>query len=522
MRKYSSSSNTFRGYLLSTFSRKLYLIIIFLLYFNLFPSLSQPSYQIIFNSRNHDEVCGPVVATQEGEIFFILWSAASPNWTFNFGYSNLYKINLDGDTIKWDYQKTDTLLYYLALLYDHQGNLVIGGDAWSLDTAGNKTSKFQWFCKLTIDFQIIWQKTYRIETTGVYYQDLSSLTELPNDCYLYGNSNTPDTSYTDFTYLFKFDNSGDSVIFIHNNEELRSSILKSITIQPDSSSLTLHLYGGNPPPTYSGCKFIRYDSSFNKITDGRYYNSYYAQPFYTMNYTNDIYLSCGRYWQLQKAFDPAYYIRVQKMNEEFTVVDHIDLTYPDPEKPTYAAWYQSVDFIDPNKIFAGGMEDKNLTIWNPNPSWIYVACLDSDLDLIHEEYYGGDALYETYYVKATYDGGVILTGSMYNDSIQDHERDGFLMKFDSVLFVGTPEPIQNNSSAKVQVYPNPGQDYFTVHTSPSAMEFDLFNSLGKKIIALQKPDQIFTIPTANFPEGIYFWAVKYPDSLISSGKWIKM
>jgi hypothetical protein len=64
------------------------------------------------------------------------------------------------------------------LLYDNAGNLVIGGDARSLDTAGIKTNKFQWFCKLTTDFEIIWQKTYRIQTTGGYFQDLSLLTAL--------------------------------------------------------------------------------------------------------------------------------------------------------------------------------------------------------------------------------------------------------------------------------------------------------------------------------------------------------
>jgi hypothetical protein len=67
-----------------------------------------------------------------------------------------------------------------------------------------------------------------------------------------------------------------------------------------------------------------------------------------------------------------------------------------------------------------------------------------------------------------------------------------------------------------------GQDNFTVNTSLSTTEFDCFNSLGKKLMTLQKPDQIFTISTVDFPEGIYFWVVKYPDSLISSGKWIKM
>lgn len=522
MRKCSSLFKVFRRYNFSNFGVKLGTILILLLYFNPFPLLSQPSYQILFNSRDHDEVCGPIACTPQGEIFFILWKAEKPDWTFLNGSSFLYKITENGDTLCWNYQKPDTMLYYLALLYDHQGNLVIGGDAWSLDTAGNKTSKFQWFCKLTTDFEIIWEKTFRIQTTGVYNQNQSILVDLPNSHYLYANSILPDTSYTNYTYLFKLDSNGDSILFFHNNDELKHQTLSSITISPDSSSIGLHVWGGPTPPDHSTCEYIEYDTLFQLLSYEWYLNPDFQLPYNSLNYTTTRYVSCGLYWPLEKGYYPERYIRVMKMDENLTVGDYIDLTYPDPEKPTYAAWYQCIDFINPSRIFVGGMEDKGSTIWNPNPSWVYVACLNENLDLINEEYIGGDALYETYYVKATYDGGVILTGSMYNDSIQDHERDGFLMKFDSALFVGTPEVIQNNSSIKVQIYPNPGKDYFTVHTSSSALEFVFFNSLGKKIITLQRPDQIFTVSTADFPEGIYFWVIKYPGSWISSGKWIKM
>jgi hypothetical protein len=502
-------------------ARKLGLSICFLTIFFNQNIHSQPFFELRFDSRTKDEVCGPVVCTPEGEIFFILWSAKSPDWTFTQGYSTLYKINLEGDTIKWDFQKQDTVLYYLALLYDHDGNLLIGGDAWRLDTTGNRTGKFQWFCKLTTDFEIIWQKNYRIETTGDYFQDLSTLVELPDIFYLYANSIVPDTSYANYSYLFKLNSSGDSIRFYHNSNELKFCYLRSITLQPELSTFTLHLFRGNPPPGNSGCKFIEFDTTFQKQAEGWYHDSWFSDPFYTMNYSNDTYLSCGTYWKLLKSLDQTYYIRVQKMDEDFNIENYTDLTYPDPDKPTYAAWYQSVDYIDPDKIFVGGIEDKHSTIWNSNPSWVYLACLNSNLEIIHEEYYGGDALYETYYVKATPDGGVILTGSVYDDSIQDHERDGFLMKFDSTLFVGTDEPGQNLLSAKTVIFPNPGNDYITAKTSLPVMEFDLYNSLGDNILSLEQPGLEFSIPTVYLSQGIYFWLIKYKDSRIETGKWIK-
>jgi len=494
-------------------------IFIFISRFSIF---SQANFEFFFTSRNHDEVCGPITCTPEGEIFFILWKAEKPDLTFTNGSSFLYKITDYGDTLCWNFQKPDTILYFLALLYDKTGNLVIGGDAWSLDTAGNKNSKFQWFCKLTTDFEIIWEKEYRIQTTGLFNQNQSILVDLPNNQYLYANSIIPDTSYTNYTYLFKLDSNGDSILFFHNNDELKHSSLTSITLSSDSSSIGLHLFGGYSPPDYSNCKYFEYDTLFQLIQNQWYTNPDYGEPYSTMNYSESGFISCGTYWPYERGSYPERFIRVMKMNEDLTLSDYIDLTYPDPEKPTYAAWKQSIDFINPERIFVGGMEDKGSTLWNTNPSWIYLACLNNDLDLIYEEYIGGDALYATFYIKATYDGGVILTGSIYNDSIQDYERDGFLMKFDSNFFVSTPELGSRNCCNSINLFPNPGHELLTVSTSNLALEFELYNSIGNKLITIPMPDHVFTIETTSLPSGIYFWVVKFSNSIFSSGKWIKI
>jgi len=497
--------------------------IIVLIVSTLVPLLTytQPSMELIFNSRNHDEVCGPIACTPEGEIFFILWKAEKPNWTFNNGSSNLYKITNDGDTLCWNYQKPDTMLYYLALLYDNTGNLVIGGDAWSLDTAGNKTSKFQWFCKLTTDFEIIWEKVYRIQTTGTYNQNLSILVDLPNNHYLYANSIIPDTSYTNYTYLFKLDSDGDSILFFHNNDELKNSTLTSITLSSDSSSIGLHLFGGYTPPDHSSCKYFEYDTLFQLLLNQWYTYPDFGEPYSTLNYSASGYISCGTYWPYERGSYPERFIRVMKMDEDLTVDDYIDLTYPDPEKPTYAAWKQCIDFINPERIFVGGMEDKGSTLWNTNPSWVYVACLNNNFDLIYEEYIGGDALYATFYIKATYDGGVILTGSIYNDSIQDYERDGFLMKFDSAMFVDIRENQEVNLLRKIRVFPNPGSGVISVNAEMPVSSFEMYNPLGFNVYSVQNPGQIFDIKTSYLKNSFYCYVVKFENSRIVTGIWIK-
>lgn len=82
---------------------------------------TQPSMEILFNSRDHDEVCGPIVCTPEGEIFFILWKAEMPDWTFNNGISYLYKISINGDTL---YNT-----YYVKATYD--GGVILTGSKYN-------------------------------------------------------------------------------------------------------------------------------------------------------------------------------------------------------------------------------------------------------------------------------------------------------------------------------------------------------------------------------------------------------
>ncbi len=67
--------------------------------------------------------------------------------------------------------------------------------------------------------------------------------------------------------------------------------------------------------------------------------------------------------------------------------------------------------------------------WQSTPSWIQVTRLDRSLNIISNNFYGGDAFYSPYSIIATADGGAFLTGFRYD--LQTHLFDVFALKVDT-------------------------------------------------------------------------------------------
>jgi hypothetical protein len=72
--------------------------------------------------------------------------------------------------------------------------------------------------------------------------------------------------------------------------------------------------------------------------------------------------------------------------------------------------------------------------------------------LLTEKYIGGDAYYRFCNLTATSDGGLLITAMRYDYLTQDHERDAYIFKFDSIdLTVGIDENI-NNKFIKLKIF----------------------------------------------------------------------
>ncbi len=484
-----------------------------------FGCFSQSDFEITFNSEAHDEYCSRIVSSSTGNSFFILWKG---NVLENYIYeTDLYKVNSSGDTLMFEIIKQDTILQFEQILLDCYDDIIIAGNGWCKDESGGLYNKFQWFAKISQDLNLVWEKTYHIQNieVNIHY---SGFFELSNSEYIYLSSFQSDTNfYSHFMYLFKFSFNGDSIYYKLYDDNLSARYNISITYNQDSSDLYFHTYRADNPYKCP-IKVLKVNSAFDTINTMYYPVTSFSCPFTTKLNKNGYLYSSGKYSDYTDLLDPNRYMRIIKFDSELSVEAFIDLTYPDPDKKTIPAWNSSIDFHYSDHIFVGCMYNNPGSIFSSEPSYIYLACLDENLNLKHEQYIGGDISYHLHSVSATSDGGVIISGSKYDYQTQENERDGYIMKFDSVVFVGlSPSSVFDNND-QISVYPNPCNDFFTLRNEEESGAFQLYNSVGKEVLykKIDASNQQINISMLNC--GIYIWIFRTENSTLFHGKIIKL
>jgi hypothetical protein len=158
----------------------------------------------------------------------------------------------------------------------------------------------------------------------------------------------------------------------------------------------------------------------------------------------------------------------------------------------------------------------------PFTNHIRITKLDSDLNVIWEKFYGGDANYFCWTLKATEDGGCIALATRFdfmNDPDPNHlgtyilklGPDGILTGIDDIKF----------EVKEVLVYPNPGRE-LNIATGFNNYSLTLFDINGKTVYnssALSrdsKHDLSFLI------NGIYIYRITSNNGeVLDSGKWVK-
>ncbi len=191
----------------------------------------------------------------------------------------------------------------------------------------------------------------------------------------------------------------------------------------------------------------------------------------------------------------------------------------------YSGTFQSLDFVDPNKIFLAGTSNISLSGWFSNQhSWYALSSFDSVLNLRWTKYYGGDAYYVLTNVVATKDGGAILVGTRYDYLTQNNQLDIFLVKVDENGVITNVENQQFNKYHDVIIYPNPGSNYLVIESGQQicGAQFRMISINGKEVIHTSLINRRVKINTQNLSAGTYFWEILLNDRFVESGKWIKL
>jgi len=196
----------------------------------------------------------------------------------------------------------------------------------------------------------------------------------------------------------------------------------------------------------------------------------------------------------------------------------------DPDTSNWPGLYSSLDFTDKNGIYVGGTHNFHQeSEFYPENIWFSLTQMDSVLNVHWQHFYGGDANYTLYGIRATRDKGCLMFGSRYDFQSTTQERDIYVIKVDqNGLITGTgDQPSQNFHQAIV--FPNPGSDHLIVQSGPQLLGAIciLRDMNGKMVLNNLLTETKISLDTHELTPGTYIWQIIQNNKLIENGKWIK-
>ncbi|MDZ7776903.1 MAG: hypothetical protein U5L09_15490 [Bacteroidales bacterium] len=137
----------------------------------------------------------------------------------------------------------------------------------------------------------------------------------------------------------------------------------------------------------------------------------------------------------------------------------------------YAGSNESIVVNADNSIYFAGTQGIEYINYPPSNNHIAVHKMDSSLNLDWSYLIGGDAYYITRSISTTFDGGCIITATRYDEALQNQEYDVYLIAMGPDGLDTSIDDPENDDD--VVLYPNPGNDMFTIDTKEHHFTFTL-------------------------------------------------
>ena len=171
--------------------------------------------------------------------------------------------------------------------------------------------------------------------------------------------------------------------------------------------------------------------------------------------------------------------------------------------------------ITDDAIFHCGVMGINDHSHNPSvssiaPSTITLSKFDKEMNLQWRRYYGGDDnFYDVDVIKATEDGGCIMTG-VYNEGVNVYDLLSYILKVDENGYDAIGENAE--SLAKPYFcYPNPAKDIVYIEFSPDVecQSVEIYTLNGRIIETFQETSlQNNAIDISNINAGVYIMKIR--------------
>lgn len=194
------------------------------------------------------------------------------------------------------------------------------------------------------------------------------------------------------------------------------------------------------------------------------------------------------------------------------LINNIEFGFKD--STNIPAFYDALCYQNGHLYYAGSVYGKNtLPPYGDNsPSNIYIAKLDTGLNIAWEKVVGGDAYYTAMNIIATSDGGVLLLASRNDITDSLNKLDIRLIKTDSL---GNVTWIRNFDppNLEISIFPNPADASIQLQFgSFFSGNLYVYNLQGQVILRRAIPvGNSYRLDTAELPTGMYFIYIQTAD-----------
>jgi hypothetical protein len=182
----------------------------------------------------------------------------------------------------------------------------------------------------------------------------------------------------------------------------------------------------------------------------------------------------------------------------------------------YASFCRTFDFVNIDDVYYAGTKNNIFDYFPQESSWILTGKLNSNLQIVYERLYGGDANYKVMDLKCTSDGGYIIGAIRFDYPTQGNEWDVVFYKLNHD---GLITNAQNNlyPDLNLNLYPNPVTDGFNIDL-PESGTLELFSILNQRVLELQVTKGLIYSDISTLNPGFYL--LKYTSKHFNASKLI--
>jgi hypothetical protein len=259
--------------------------------------------------------------------------------------------------------------------------------------------------------------------------------------------------------LYYLSDDGDSLNSVYLGDSTISEFGFDLLELKDTSGLLLFTYGWSSPIIYTHTEILALNNNWGLDTV-----VLMDRTFFTLSaewLSDSIFIVASQGFHPN---DPSFYheeFRLKLFDKSLTELRD---TLFGTEDTIDEEAHKMVSFIDTSRIYVGGTGNSKNLPFHSNFSYYYVTMLNSQLEPYWEKYFKrNDDYLRLSCVLATKDGGVLLAGTTFNDSINGpNEADIYILKLDSSgnFTVGTGSA--DLQQHEVLIFPNPVQETLTI------------------------------------------------------------